>query len=431
MDRKNKVVIIIPVILLLVGLVFLLSVFYVSNGSSNQASTSSSPGYNTSTQSATGVISTGIQNGASINSNPDNIYIIAGGQNGSWFKPAQYPRLYQIFLSNGTSKRLDPVPSKGTVWSGDWNGSIWLISGWGENDSLASPSNPYLDLFNGTVLSDNPSNVSQEAEWDGGDIFASSSNGTDWFVSGLGSGVLPSYNKGVTNHFSAGLFNGTTFTDLSSELPQQWDGILYSNAYNGSEWLVGGGWNYAGVLFAFNGTRFTDLTTQLESKGGHSGSITSIGWNGQYWLIGGTGFLAMYNGSSFTDLTNNLNQSVNLNEGQMNGMDAVNAIAWNGTTWLLGGGTPVADDTGPSSAWLAAFNSTTFTNLTSDLPDYAVHPSVTASILTIAPYPIANTWVIGGYSNNQSMLLTFNGGISDYSNLVNGSTYVDWVGVAP
>src|SRR5208337_982474 len=58
-------------------------------------------------------------------------YILVGGQNGSWFKHGQAPRLYRILLSNYSVTKLAPVSSQGTVWGGSWNGSQWLISGWG------------------------------------------------------------------------------------------------------------------------------------------------------------------------------------------------------------------------------------------------------------------------------------------------------------
>jgi hypothetical protein len=166
-------------------------------------------------------------------------YLLVGGQSGSWFTNSQFPRLLQISLSNKTARRLDPVTGEGTVWSGDYNGSDWLISGWGTDDGSGSP-NPYLYVFNGTNALSDQVEDSAEAEWNGGDVFSISSNGSTWFLSGMGSGILPSLSYNATNHLSAGLFNGTTFTDLSYELPQQMDGILYANAFGDNEWLVGG-----------------------------------------------------------------------------------------------------------------------------------------------------------------------------------------------
>jgi hypothetical protein len=182
-----------------------------------------------------------------VNSSQTLSSIMVGGQNGTWFEQGQYPRLSIISLEDFASAQLTPIPSEqeGTVWSGAWNGSRWFVSGWGENNSISFPPNPYLNLYYGNgsrVADENSINSTAESEWNGGDIFAASSNGTHWFVSGLGSGILSSYSSLLTNHFSAGLYDGKYFTDLSPGLPQQWDGILYAKEYNVSEWLVGGGW---------------------------------------------------------------------------------------------------------------------------------------------------------------------------------------------
>jgi hypothetical protein len=267
-----------------------------------------------------------------------------------------------------------------------------------------------------------------------------------WLVSGMGSGILPSLSftsvskltglEGIsssaslsaTNHLSVGLFNGTTFLDLSSDLPEEMDGILYANAFNGTTWLIGGGYQNVGVLFSFNGTGFTDLTSGISAAVPSFESIQSIAWNGHYWLIGGIGFLVMYNGSKFTDLTPYLNKAITLTPGE----NSVNSIAWNGSTWLLGGGVIVAIPyQGMSSAWLASFsNPSTITDETSKfLSSYVQKDS--AAILSIAS--AKNTWVVGGYSGNQSLLLQIDqntSAITNLSNLVDDMQYVIWVGIS-
>jgi len=352
-------------------------------------------------------------------------YLLIGGQNGSWFTNSQFPRLLQISLSNHSVRKLNPVEGQGTVWSGDSNGSDWLISGWGSDDQSVSP-NPYLYVFNGTnALSDNVEDAA-EAEWNGGDVFSISSNGSEWFLSGMGSGILGSVSPAPSNHLSAGFFNGTTFTDLSSELPDQMDGILYASAFGDNKWLVGGGYEGDGVLFSFNGTGFSDLTTKISSSIPEFSSIQSIGWNGQYWLIGGTGFFAMYNNSVFTDLTPSLGDvlpsQVRLSQ------YSVNAIDWNGSDWIIGGGAAVALSSFASHAWLVGYNSKKFTNLSSALPSYATNVGVDSSVLSIATSPSLGSWIIGGFANNNGMLLRYNGTTDDLSNLTQDMSYVNWVG---
>ena len=359
--------------------------------------------------------------------NSPESYILVGGQNGTWFTDSQFPRLIQISLSTHMVRKLTPVTSQGTVWSGDSNGSEWLISGWGSDDGTGAP-NPYMYLYNGTnALSDNIEDAA-EAEWNGGDVFGISSNGSTWFLSGMGSGILPSYYDSISNHLSAGIFNGTVFTDLSALLPEQMDGILYANAFGNNEWLVGGGYQGDGVLFSWNGSGFIDLTSSIAASISDFGSIQSIGWNGQYWLIGGMGFLAMYNGAMFTDLTSQLNAV--LPPQVQSPQYYVNAVAWNGSSWLIGGGNAVAMNGFASSAFLASFDSSGFVNLSNALPENATLPGSDASVLSIASSPNYG-WIIGGYQGAGGLLLSYTSGSAvNLSTLTGDMTYVDWVGTS-
>ena len=350
---------------------------------------------------------------------PSGGYVFIGGQNGTWFEGGQAPRLERIDLENYSVTPLTPVRSGGTVWGGGFNGSQLLVSGWGSDD--ASPG-PYIWLYNGAIVVTEGSleDYGQAASWSGGDIFSVSYNGKEWLLSGLGSGVLTSYDpEAPTNHMALATFDGYNFTDLSNIVPEQQDAILYTNAWNGETWLVGGGYKEEGVLFLFNGFNVMDLTPEIEKAVPTFASVQSIGWNGQYWLIGGVGFLAEYDGHTFVDLTQQLKNTVS------NDIQSINAISWNSQSWLIGGGTPVAQLT-PSHAWVAAYTSSGFVDLSSTLPSYISNATQTSSILTITS---ANGfWMIGGYSGNQGILFTYNDGfLTDYSRLVSGLTYVDWV----
>jgi hypothetical protein len=100
-------------------------------------------------------------------------------------------------------------------------------------------------------------------------------------------------------------------------------GGLYSVnsvAWNGSEWLLGGGTPVASYsflssafLYSYNSTRFSNLTPSLPSyiQGANSdSSILSIATSSSRgsWVIGGyagsTGILLVYNGTAITDLSN-------------------------------------------------------------------------------------------------------------------------------
>jgi len=358
-------------------------------------------------------------------------YILVGGQNGTWFAPAQAPRLYKLSLSNYSVKPLVPVSSQGTVWTGAWNGSQWLISGWG-TDPGPDGSNPYIYLYDGRsqVLGGSLDQYQAESSWRGGDIFAASYNGKEWLLSGLGSGLLPSY--GSSNHMSLATFDGYKFTDLSSDIPGQWDAILYANAWNDQYWLVGGGWEgNEGVLFRYNGINFTDLSSQLDSVIPGFHSVQAIAWNGEYWLVGGVGFLVKYDGQNFANLTPQLDNAIKqrntLNDTEC--CNSVNALRWNGVSWIIGGGAPVAI-TQPLTAWIVSYNHGTFTDLSSLLPTYVTNPAQNSSILSVTYTD--DSWFIGGYASNHGMLLSYaNSSVTDLSYLVgNSMSTVNWVGGA-
>ena len=345
-------------------------------------------------------------------------YILVGGQNGTWFQHGQAPRLYRIILSNYSVTRLTPVSSQGTVWGGSWNGSQWLISGWGTN-SGPHGSNPYIYLNDGKdqVVAGTQTQYDSEASWHGGDVFAASYGVNSWLLSGLGSDALPNSKRAV-NHMSLAIFDGYDFEDLSVMVPHQKDAILYANGWNGQYWLVGGGFLRFRILFAFDGTKITDLTSQLDEQVTYSGSIQTIAWNGAYWLIGGIDLLAKFDGKHFFDLTSKLKAALGRSF-------TVNSIAWDGHEWMLGGGTPVAQLL-PSKAWVATYSSFGFSDLTKLLPSRLSNQS--SSILTIA---YANpSWILGGYSGRYAgLLLSYEGGkIQDLSNLSADTSYIIWVG---
>lgn len=357
-------------------------------------------------------------------------YILVGGQNGTWFQTTQWPKLYKIFLSDRSVTQLTPTPQPGAVWTGAWNGSQWLISGYGGANPGVNASNPFVYLYDGCsqIVADTEDLWEPQASWHGGDVFAASYNGSQWLLSGLGSDSfasgLPSF-----NHMTLGLFDGSNFTDLSSTLHSQEDEILYANAWNGRYWLVGGGYEgNTGVLFEYNGTNFTDLSVQLESVVPNFDSVQAIGWNGEYWLIGGVGFLAKYDGRNFMDLTPELDAVINPRSAlNYTCCNSVTALAWNGASWMIGGGAPVAVPA-PTTAWAVTYNDYEFQDLSSLLPSYFTNPAQSSSLLTITY--VDDSWILGGYSDGRGILLFYtNSTTTDVSYLVKDSmSTVNWVG---
>ncbi|HYW00024.1 MAG TPA: hypothetical protein VE862_01070 [Candidatus Acidoferrum sp.] len=354
-------------------------------------------------------------------------YVLVGGQNGTWFQPGQTPRLSKIFLANYSVSHLVPVSGEGTVWGGGWNGSQWLISGFGVDPGPLG-SNPYIYLYNGEkqIVAGSLDQYHSESSWHGGDIFAASYNGREWLLSGLGSDSLLTYSDTPINHMSFATFNGYNFTDLSAMVPLQGDAILYANAWNGKYWLVGGGFERVGELFTFDGSKVVDLTPDIEQAIPFFGSVQSIGWNGQYWLIGGFGFLAKYDGHHYVDLSNKLEAALNPQSmccvgGELN----VNAIAWNGTAWMLAGGAPIAQLL-PNNAWAVTYTSTGFVNLSPSIQTH-IMGGQNSSLLTVAF--LNDSWILGGYSSEHGLLLSYrDGSLVDLSSLVDDMSYVTWIG---
>jgi hypothetical protein len=233
------------------------------------------------------------------------------------------------------------------------------------------------------------------------------------------------------------LFDGYNFTDLSGDVPNQWDGVLFANAWNGHYWLVGGGWQgNEGVLYRYDGTSFIDISSQLQSAMSKSGtqfhSVQAIDWNGNYWLVGGVGFLAKYDGLNFTDLTPDLNAAL----GRRHALNyvfccnAVNAIAWDGVSWQIGGGAAVATPQ-PLNAWAASYNGVSFTDLTPLIPPYIANAAQGSSILTISSSE--GSWFFGGYAGDRGFLfLLANSAVTDLSEMINDTmTIVNWAGGLP
>jgi hypothetical protein len=357
-------------------------------------------------------------------------YVLVGGQNGTWFRGDQWPKLIKISHLRTVTELL-PASGNGAVWTGAWNGSQWLISGYGEGNP-ADALNPFIYLYDGhNQILAGTQHMLEPASWNGGDIFAASYNGREWLISGLGSGPLSS-NLKPSNHMALGLFDGYNITDLSFAVPHQWDAILYANAWNGHNWLVGGGWEgNEGVLFRFDGSIFTDLVGDAESVISNFHSVQAIEWNGDYWLIGGVGFLAKYDGRKFSDLTPQLDTVINSQYALDNRRccNSVNALAWNGTRWMIGGGAPITSPQ-PLTAWLVTYDGDKFTDLQHLLPSHIIN-AANSSILTITY--TTNSWLLAGYANDHGLLLSYtNSTITNLSYLVNMTmSTVNWIGERP
>ncbi len=343
-------------------------------------------------------------------------YLVVGGQDGAWFSHAQTPELRLVFLSNMTVVKVDVDTSSGGIWYGTWNGSQLIISGWGHTQD----GDPYVATFS-AQMAPLPSRPIQNSQWTGGDVFSASYNGKEWLLTGMDAGPFVTNGSLFShNHMAFGIYDAAGFTDLSALIPHQQVGVLYTGRWNGSYWLVGGGYvarplhSAFGVLFLFNGTAVVDLTEQIKKAVPEFGSVQKAAWNGAYWLIGGVGFLAKYDGVVFTDLTPQLQNA--LSGGQIY---AVNSMGWNGSMWMLAGGAPkgVVES---STAWVVSYDAA------SGFAEQFSMQASDSSILSLSKS--GDLWAFSGYMNRKALLIVYwKGEYLDLSYLVKDMSYATLV----
>lgn len=124
-------------------------------------------------------------------------------------------------------------------------------------------------------------------------------------------------------------FDGTTWTDLTNDflsaVPNSVTGGL-NFAWNGSYWLIG---HNPGHLVKYDGTSFTDLYSQIPNPEGNV-TFMDIDWNGSYFMFtmlgpGNHGRVYRYDGTTFTRLT------------EISPDSYVTTLGWNGSYWLISG----------------------------------------------------------------------------------------------
>lgn len=128
--------------------------------------------------------------------------------------------------------------------------------------------------------------------------------------------------------------NGTTFTDITAEIPNMELAVTIVTG-GASNWLIGGQgtnilYSISEAATVFTGTPVSTATTTLVS-------VTAIGYGGgNTWLVAGKDSdgkarLYSYIGGTFTDLTSKMQTETQA------AITTINSIVWNGTYWLIGG----------------------------------------------------------------------------------------------
>lgn len=139
--------------------------------------------------------------------------------------------------------------------------------------------------------------------------------------------ILGNTRVGETIHLYT--FDGKTWNDLTEELlsavPNSITGGL-NFSWNGSYWLIG---HNPGHLVKYDGQTFTDLYSQIPNPEGNV-TFMDIDWNGSFFMFvmlgpGNHGRAYRYDGTTFTRVTEVSDESY------------VTTLGWNGAYWLISG----------------------------------------------------------------------------------------------
>lgn len=109
-------------------------------------------------------------------------------------------------------------------------------------------------------------------------------------------------------------------------------------------------WNGQYALISVGNTVYAYVNDEISLISTFPGTVYTLCWNNQYWLIGGVGFLAKFDGNSITFLNSQANIA---------STDIIYSIAWNTHEWLIGGKS--------SSPLLLKYDGDAFYDLSSDL----------------------------------------------------------------
>ncbi|MCI4337425.1 MAG: hypothetical protein L3K17_09635 [Thermoplasmata archaeon] len=162
---------------------------------------------------------------------------------------------------------VNPYFYEGGTYALGWNGSGWLVGGqatWGGNNDGTLVALHGAQVTNFTALI--------YPYFAGGGIFALGWNGTSWLLGGNSS-------TGI----ALVAVQGTHVTNLTRLVPDRdplgWFQLI---VWNGNEWMLGG----EQILGTLSGTVYHDLLPS--SPFGETG-VYSGAWNGSAWLVGGGG----------------------------------------------------------------------------------------------------------------------------------------------
>lgn len=217
----------------------------------------------------------------------------------------EYWLLAYNFQDSGELKKLDgddfstiALPNARRIYGFDWNGEYWLIG-----------NNGYLVKYDGENLTDLTADFKESTGLDG--VSSILWMNDSWLIMGLKE-KAGEYRPTITRRLV--IYNGADFYTLEEPDAIGW---FKRSSWNGEYLLL----VFRDTLARYDGKHLLNLTAKADFKE----RITTLDWNGEYWLIGANdGTLKKYDGTSFKTIRGA-------------GLKSVKAVRWADKYWLIAG----------------------------------------------------------------------------------------------
>lgn len=215
-----------------------------------------------------------------------------------WLLSYDFEDVGELMKYDGSRFNIISLPDHGRVNGFDWNGGYWQIGGDG-----------YLVKYDGVNVTDLTAEFTESTGLDGATSILWM-NGT-WLIMGLKE-KSGQYYPTLTRRLV--IYDGVNFYPLEESGAMGW---FRRSSWNGEYLLLA----FRDNLVKYDGKHLLNLTAQADFKS----SITGLGWNGRYWLIGAfDGALKKYDGVSFKDIKGGR-------------LKMIKAVRWGDKYWLIAG----------------------------------------------------------------------------------------------
>jgi hypothetical protein len=216
-----------------------------------------------------------------------------------WLLSYNFEDIGELIKFDGRRFYIVGLPESGRVDGFDWNGKYWLIGGDG-----------YLVKYDGGNVTDLTADFTESTGLDGATSVLWL-NGT-WLIMGVKEKAGEYY---PTATWRLVAYDGVNFHTLEKQSAIGW---FRRSSWNGEYLLL----VFRDNLARYDGRGILNLTAEA---GFNDRVITTLDWNGRYWLIGANdGTLKEYDGTSFKNIKGLL-------------LKMIKAVKWGDNYWLIAG----------------------------------------------------------------------------------------------